>query len=113
MKSCTVPLAYGVERFARKRAEEVTVWNAPIFQAAPPWLDHWRCTSSICVASYTPAISTLPCSQASARVPMIGPEVITGEHTQTRFSADAIERDITHTILTIGPAREYRRTRVA
>src|SRR2546423_981736 len=113
MRSWTVPFAYGVERFAPTRAPGVRVWNAPIFQAAPPWPDHWRWTSSICVASYTPPMSTLPCSQASASVARIGPDVITGEHTRMRFSADAIERDMACTSLRARPGQKYGRTRVA
>src|SRR5436189_1224163 len=91
----------------------MTVLNAAIFQAAPPFVPHWRWTSSICVASYTPAISTLPCSQASASVPRIGPEVITGEHTRTRLSAEAIERDMACTSFRLRPGQKYGRTRVA
>src|SRR5438270_11463295 len=94
MKSCTEPLAYGVDRLEPKCAFEITVWKAPIFHDAVAWPAHWRCTSSIWVASYTPERSTVPFWQTSARLPRIGPDVITGEQTRVRFSAARIERGI-------------------
>src|ERR1041384_7359021 len=106
MKSCTVPLAYGVDRLAPKRAPAMTLRKAPIFHSVPPWLDHCDWTSSICVASYTPPTSTLPAAMTSASVPRIGPEVITGEHTLTRFWAEAIERDIACTSLRLRPGQK-------
>src|SRR5690348_14981763 len=106
MKSCTVPTPYGVERLAPNEAVVVMEWNAPIFHVAPPWLAHWRWTSSICVASYTPLTDTFLAAQASASVPRIGPDVITGEHTRTRFSAEAMERDIACTSLRLRPGQK-------
>src|SRR5205807_8960762 len=51
-----------------------------------------------------------PCSMTSARVPRMGPEVITGEHTRIRFRADAIDRDIAWTSLRLRPGQKYGRT---
>ena len=42
----------------------------------------------------------------------MGPDVITGEHTRTCFSADAIERAIACTSLRLRPGQKYGRTRV-
>src|SRR5882762_7767599 len=95
MKSCTEPLAYGIERLAPNLTAPTMVRKAPIFHAAPGTVLHWRCTSSICVASYTPLISTpIGFSQASASVPRIGPDVITGEQMRMRLWAEEIERDM-------------------
>ena len=57
-----------------------------------PFRRHCSSTSAICVASTTPAKSTLPSAATSARVPRIGPDEITGEATRTRRSARA-DRD--------------------
>src|SRR6266852_5711635 len=107
-----LPFSYGVERFEPKRAAAMMLLNASIFHAAPAWVDHWCWTSSICVASYTPPMSTFPCAAISASVPRIGPDVITGEHTGMRFSAEASERDIAWTSFRLRPGQKYGRTRV-
>src|SRR5919204_593056 len=39
-------------------------------------------------------MSTFACAAVSARVPRIGPDVMTGEHIRIRFLAEAMERDI-------------------
>src|SRR5262245_58766709 len=112
MKSCTEPTAYGVERLEPNFAPAMKLWNASIFHFAPPCELHWRCTSSICVASYTPLIDTLACPTTSASVPRIGPDVLTGEQMRRRFSADAIERDNAWTSFRLRPGQKYGRTRV-
>ncbi len=53
-----------------------------------PLRRHCASTSSICVASTTPAMSTRPSAATSAMLPRIGPDVITGEATRTRRSAE-------------------------
>src|SRR5437867_10903984 len=89
----------------------MTDLNAPIFHAEPPFAAHWCCTSSICVGSYTPEMSTFCAAHASAREPRMGPEVVTGEHTRIRLSADAIDRDIACTSLRLRPGQKQGRTR--
>ncbi len=90
-----------------------TVWKAAIFHAAPACVAHWWCTSSICVASYTPAMSTPEgCSTSSASVPRIGPEVITGEQMRMRFCAEESDLDIAWTSFIARPGQKYVRTRV-
>src|ERR1051326_3562455 len=106
MKSCTVPTAYGVDRFEPKRPVPTTVWKAWIFHDAVDCEDHCLCTSSIWVASYTPEMSALWCSIASQSVPRIGPDVITGEHTRIRLRADAIDRDIACTSFSARPGQK-------
>src|SRR5579859_5182715 len=106
MKSCTDPLEYGVERFEPKRAEPAMVLKAAIFHDVVDCSDHWRCTSSIWVASYTPEMSALRCSMASASVPRIGPEVITGEQTRMRLRAEAMDRDIECTSFSARPGQK-------
>src|SRR5689334_21512161 len=112
MKSWTVPFAYGVERLEPNRPPLVTALKAAIFQLVPCWPDHWSMASCICVASYTSPMSTLPAAHASASVPRMGPEVMTGEHIRTRFCADAIDRDIACTSLRLRPGQKYGSTRV-
>src|SRR2546427_2872681 len=101
-----------MDRLPPNRAAPITVWKAAIFHAAPGCVPHWRWTSSICVASYTPPMSTFAASTASASVPRIGPEVMTGEQTRMRFCAEAIDRDIAWTSLRLRPGQKYGRTRV-
>src|ERR1700682_1204842 len=107
MKSCTVPVPYGVERLAPNLMAPTTVWKAAIFQAALAWVAHWLCTSSLCVASYYPAISTpVGCSTSSARVPRIGPDVITGELMRMRFCAEASDLDMACTSFIAHPGQK-------
>src|ERR1700747_2348719 len=106
MKSCTVPTAYGVDPLDPNRPGAITLLKAAIFHDAVDWVCHCLCTSSICVASYTPEMSALWCSTASASVPRIGPEVITGEHTRMRRRADAMDRDIACTSLRARPGQK-------
>src|SRR5260370_40974324 len=112
MKSCTEPLAYGVERFAPNDAPATTEWKALIFHDAVACVPHWRWTSSICVASYTPETSTSPRPITSVRVPRMGPDVMTGEPTRIRFCAESLDRDIACTSFIARPGPKYGRTRV-
>ena len=57
-------------------------------------------------------MSTLAATTASASVPRIGPEVMTGEQMRRRFSADAIDRDIAWTSFRLRPGQKYGRARV-
>src|SRR5207245_10192204 len=88
------------------------VWKTAIFQVAPPCAAHWCWTSSIWVASYTPAMSTFACCTTSASVPRIGPDVMTGEQMRIRFCADAMDRDIACTSFRLRPLQTEGRTRV-
>src|SRR5205823_9351109 len=49
---------------------------------------------------------------ASASVPRMGPEVITGEHTRMRLRADAMDRDIECTSFRARPGQKYTRSPV-
>src|SRR5260370_19660402 len=112
MKSCTVPLAYGVERFAPNLTAATIDLNAVIFQDAVACDPHWRCTSSIWVASYTPAMSMPGRSTTSASVPRMGPDVITGEQMRIRFCAVEMDLAIACTSLSARPGQKYGRTSV-
>src|ERR1700682_2058548 len=83
-----------------------------IFHDETPFSDHCLWTSSISVASYTPAISRPGFATTSARVPRMGPDVITGEQMRIRFCADARERLMAWTSFKLRPGQKYGRTRV-
>ncbi|TMC70269.1 MAG: hypothetical protein E6J18_10470 [Chloroflexi bacterium] len=89
------------------------VWNAAIFHDTVACVPHWLCTSSICVASYTPLMSAWLCAHASASAPRMGPDVITGEQTRSLDLASEIDLAISCTSLGPRPGQKYGRMRVA
>ena len=73
-----------------KGARVSDVRSSGAFHSAFPFSCHCASTSAICVASTTPARSTLPSEATCASVPRIGAELITGEAIRTRRLAAPI-----------------------
>ena len=79
--------AYGVEALAARCPLATTFSYRGPFQAARPSSCHWRSACAIWGPSTVMSMSHARSSVISARVPRIGVEVITGEHTLIRCRA--------------------------